>query len=151
MKKRLISMLLIVVMTIAVLSINAFAVCTEYSVGMHGTRGKPAGASDSTENWYYSYYSNQSYWVGANYKSTGKQVYMVQAYLFADGEFTDISSVDGVWGQNTDTQIRAYQFKYSGDGLTSDGVVGTNTWKHMAYIKYQTTISYLLPFVPNYI
>lgn len=78
MKKRLISMLLIVAMTIAVLSINAFAVCTEYSVGMHGTRGKPAGASDSTENWYYSYYSNQSYWVGANYKSTGKQVYMVQ-------------------------------------------------------------------------
>ena len=76
-------------------------------------------------------------------------MYMIQAYLFADGEFSALSDIDGYFGNNTETKIRAYQYKYRNDGLSEDGVAGGDTWKHMAYTKYGTSIAYLLPYAPT--
>ncbi len=53
---------------------------------------------------------------------------MIQAYLFADGELSSLSDIDGYFGNNTETQIRAYQYKYRNDGLSEDGVAGGDTW-----------------------
>lgn len=149
MKKRIVALLLVLTMVVCAFPISAFAAVTENSVGMYGTRDKPASGYNTSSNWYYSYYTNTAYWVGWRFKTAGKPVYMVQAYLFADGEFNSLSDIDGYFGNNTETQIRAYQYKYRNDGLSDDGVVGGDTWKHMAYTKYGTNIAYLLPYAPT--
>ena len=149
MKKRIVALLLVLTMVVCAFPISAFAPVTENSVGMYGTRDKPTSGNNTSSNWYYSYYTNTAYWVGWHFKTAGKPVYMVQAYLVADGEFNSLSDIDGYFGNNTETQIRAYQYKYRNDGLSDDGVVGGDTWKHMAYTKYGTNIAYLLPYAPT--
>lgn len=149
MKKRLVALLLVLTLVVCAFPISAFAAATTRAVGMFGTRDKPANGSNSDTNWYYSYYTNTAYWVGWRYSTAGKPVYMIQAYLFADGEFSTLLDIDGYFGNNTETKIRAYQYKYRNDGLSEDGVAGGDTWKHMAYTKYGTSIAYLLPYAPT--
>ena len=149
MKKRIVALLLVLTLVVCAFPISAFATATTRAVGMFGTRDKPANGSNSDTNWYYSYYTNTAYWVGWRYSTAGKPVYMIQAYLFADGEFSALSDIDGYFGNNTETKIRAYQYKYRNDGLSEDGVAGGDTWKHMAYTKYGTSIAYLLPYAPT--
>lgn len=56
------------------------------------------------------------------YGSSGDDVKELQRTLNAHGYSLD---VDGVWGDNTDAAVRKYQKQ---NGLTVDGIVGTNTW-----------------------
>ena len=56
------------------------------------------------------------------YGSSGDDVKELQRLLNANGYSLD---VDGVWGDNTDAAVRKYQKQ---NGLTVDGIVGTNTW-----------------------
>ena len=146
MKKKLLALFLVLALVVCAFPSAALAATTQYSVGMFGTRDKPTNGQNSSTNWYYSYYTNTNYWVGWRFKTSGKPVYMVQAYLFADGQFSSLSDIDGYFGNRTELAIRDYQFTY---GLDSDGVAGGDTWKHMAYAKYGMSISYLLPYSPT--
>ena len=119
MKKRIVALLLVLTMVVCAFPISAFAAVTENSVGMYGTRDKPTSGNNTSSNWYYSYYTNTAYWVGWHFKTAGKPVYMVQAYLFADGEFNSLLDIDGYFGNNTETQIRAYQYKYTVSKVTT--------------------------------
>lgn len=63
--------------------------------------------------------------------SRGESVRKVQTYMNAIAEdYPQIptTSVDGVFGQGTQNQVRAYQQQF---GLPVDGVVGVNTWDSM--------------------
>lgn len=57
--------------------------------------------------------------------STGDAVRAAQSQLTAHGFGT---VVDGIFGSGTDSVVRSFQ---SSRGLTSDGVVGPNTWKYL--------------------
>jgi len=131
MKKRLIAILLALVMAVCVFPVSAFADANYNSVSFTGSSGI-----------YYSVtYSNTLTWVGWTHATSGKPVSMVQAYLFMDGQLNSRDDIDSYFGNVTETAIRGYQYNH---GMTEDGVVGTNTWRNMAYYSYQTSISYLL-------
>ena len=146
MKKKLLALFLVLALVVCSLPTAAFAEATQSFVRMYGTRNKPANGYNTQANYYYSYYTDTQFWVGWRFKTSGKPVYMVQAYLFADDQFSSISDVDGYFGNRTEQAIRDYQAKY---GLDSDGVAGGDTWKHMAFTKYGTSITYLLPYSPT--
>ena len=57
-----------------------------------------------------------------SYGSSGDDVKELQRLLNANGYSLD---VDGQWGDKTDAAVRKYQKQ---NGLTVDGIVGTNTW-----------------------
>ena len=57
-----------------------------------------------------------------SYGSQGDDVKELQRLLNANGYSLD---VDGIWGDNTEDAVRKYQKQ---NGLTVDGIVGTNTW-----------------------
>jgi len=147
--KRAISLILVFILAVCLFPTNAFASYSQTEVTMYGTKDKPTGASNSSQNKYYSYFTNTAYWVGGNYNRSGKTVYMVQAYLYADGEFSSTSSIDGWYGDDTYQKIRNYQYKYVNDGLAEDGVVGGDTWYHMVYLKYHDAVYYYLPYSPH--
>ncbi len=64
--------------------------------------------------------------------STGEAVTQMQVWLRAAGLFYDsipvISSVDGIFGPNTESAVRAFQRTF---GLTADGIVGPATWAQL--------------------
>lgn len=131
MKKKFIAILLVLVMAVCAFPVCAFADANYYSVDFTGSSGK-----------YYSVvYSDQSKWVGWRFATDGKPVSMVQAYLYMDGQLSSRDDIDSFFGPNTETAIRGYQYNH---GMTEDGVVGTDTWRNMAYYSYGTSISYLL-------
>lgn len=55
--------------------------------------------------------------------STGSEVSAMQQPLKNAGFYT--GTVDGIFGQNTEAAVRAYQ---SSRGIVSDGIVGDETW-----------------------
>lgn len=131
MKKRLVAMLLVLVMAVCAFPVCAFAAAGYNSVEFTGSSG----------TYYYVSYSNTATWVGWRYKTDGKPVSMVQAYLYMDGQLSSRNDIDSYFGNVTETAIRGYQYNH---GMSQDGVVGTNTWRDMAYNSYGTSISYLL-------
>lgn len=131
MKKRLVAMLLVLVMAVCAFPVYAFAAAGYNSVEFTGSSG----------TYYYVSYSNTATWVGWRYKTDGKPVSMVQAYLYMDGQLSSRNDIDSYFGNVTETAIRGYQYNH---GMSQDGVVGTNTWRDMAYNSYGTSISYLL-------
>ncbi len=131
MKKRLVAMLLALVMAVCVFPVCAFADANEYRVEFTASSGKR----------YYVAYTNQSTWVGWRFATSGDPVEMAQAYLYMDGQLSSRDDIDSLFGPNTETAIRGYQYNH---GMTEDGVVGTDTWRNMAYYSYGTSISYLL-------
>ena len=58
------------------------------------------------------------------YGSRGDAVKVLQDRLNAAG--CDCGKVDGIWGNKTETAVRAFQKAH---GLTVDGIVGPKTWK----------------------
>lgn len=56
----------------------------------------------------------------------------LQLLLIGYGISCGKSGADGDFGSNTDTAVRSYQKK---NGLTVDGIVGTNTWNKLLGIK----------------
>lgn len=131
MKKKLVAILLVLIMTVCVFPVCAFADAGYSSVSFTGSSGA----------YYYVSYSDTSTWVGWRYSTAGKPVSMVQAYLYMDGQLSSRSDIDSYFGNITETAIRGYQYNH---GMTEDGVVGTDTWRNMAYYSYGTSISYLL-------
>jgi peptidoglycan hydrolase-like protein with peptidoglycan-binding domain len=56
--------------------------------------------------------------------STGKPVREAQ-YLLARRHYLEAPDIDGVFGPNTNQAVHRFQ---NDEGLTADGIVGTNTW-----------------------
>lgn len=131
MKKKLVALLLVLTMALCIFPASAFAAATDKYVSFTASSG----------TYYYAKYSDTSYWVGWHYATSGKPVSMVQAYLYMDGQLSSRSDIDSYFGNITETAIRGYQYNH---GMTEDGVVGSDTWKNMAYYSYGTTISSLL-------
>lgn len=150
MKKRIISILLVVVMAVTFMSLAALAHCDTRCVVVFGTRGKPLNGKDLKQNLYSVEYADRSKWVGGNapYVTIGKPVYMVQAYLVRDGLLKDVVDVDGICGPKTQEMIYKYQENHR--LRSKDGVVGEETWYDMAYNRYKDGIEYLLPYNPTY-
>lgn len=136
MKKKIIAMFLVLVMAVCIFPVSAFADDSNFDeVGFYGTKsGRPG-------TYYYSYFTNKSYWVGWNFSTSGNSVKMVQAYLYMDGQFNSLSAIDGFFGNNTETAIRGYQYNHN---LSQDGVVGTSSWRDMGYYRYGVSIAPLL-------
>ena len=131
MKKKLVAVFLGLVMAVCIFPVSAFADAGYSSVSFTGVSG----------TYYYVSYSNTATWVGWRYATSGNPVKMVQAYLYMDGQLGGREEIDSYFGNKTETAIRGYQYNH---GMSQDGVVGTDTWRDMAYYSYGTSISYLL-------
>ena len=57
--------------------------------------------------------------------STGDEVRMVQSFLSVQGGCVPVPTIDGQFGPNTESSVKAFQKKA---GLTQDGIVGNQTW-----------------------
>lgn len=70
---------------------------------------------------------NKENWptVGTGYITSGGYVSALQADLWSSGYQSTVGNVDGIFGSATRTAVESFQ---TGEGLTSDGVVGSNTW-----------------------
>jgi hypothetical protein len=66
-----------------------------------------------------------SVWVGNGYQTSGSNVYIAQKILVSAGYGPTIGTVDGKYGPKTISAIKKYQ---AANGLSVDGLVGTNTW-----------------------
>lgn len=154
MKKRLVSMLLVLLLAVCLFSISAFAdSCTYEAVSITGTRNCPAGVTPQYR--YYVMYSEENHWVGWSRSNGRGPVRVAQGYLYYDGSFEiykasnpDFNSnvddcVDGWFGNDTEATIRIYQSRH---GLSVDGDLGVSTWRNMAYYNYGTSIGHLLPY-----
>ena len=58
-----------------------------------------------------------------NMNSKGEYVHFIQDYLSKNGY--DIGTIDGIYGEKTQSGVKEYQTKNS---IDSDGIVGSNTW-----------------------
>lgn len=81
----------------------------------------PAFAMD-----YSNYFWNNYSWVGWSHVTSGELVYAVQTMVNAVGYSP--GTIDGQYGNNTQTAIAKYQ---SSQSLSSDGIVGPNTWSSL--------------------
>ncbi|MGY3685029.1 peptidoglycan-binding domain-containing protein [Streptomyces sp. TE33382] len=70
------------------------------------------------------YYSGTALTVRGN---TGNRVKEVQCLLISWGFNIGPDGIDGNFGANTEGAVRQFQSWYG--GLTTDGKVGTNTWR----------------------
>lgn len=131
MKRKLVALFLVLAMAVCIFPASAFAAAEYNSVSFTGSSG----------TYYYVSYTNTNTWVGWRFSTAGKPVSMVQAYLYMDGQLNSRNDIDSYFGDITETAIRGYQYNH---GMTEDGVVGTDTWRNMAYYSYGTSISYLL-------
>ena len=66
--------------------------------------------------------------VGYGHNTTARYVYIVQRALYYL-EYLDRGDIDGIWGPTTEAAVKSFQ---STNGLTSDGLVGYNTWSRLA-------------------
>ena len=66
--------------------------------------------------------------------SQGNFVYLLQYMLTQNGYNI---SVDGVFGQNTTNAVTTFQ---TTNGLTTDGIVGANTWRTLLVLPPQPTV-----------
>ena len=131
MKRKLVSFLLVLVMAISVTSISAFAdndgISTHASPTLIAVDSfriySPDGSSYITINVLNDY-------IGFNNITTGLKVRACQGYTKACG--SDPGTIDGIWGQNSETALRGAQqtmHDYGYSVVTSDGVCGPNTWR----------------------
>lgn len=113
------SLLLVVVLLTAampVLAVDSFGceynnVLATYELAFYGTSGA-----------YYSVDFEGSY-IGFNNQTVGPEVKVCQAFARA---ITGRSiAIDGIWGQQSDTALRAAQYIM---GVTADGICGPSTW-----------------------
>lgn len=137
MKKRFVAMLAVLSIFVCLFTVNAYAYMNddvnENEVGFYGYEG----------NYYYVYYLNTSYWVGWHYSPSSATKMVAYAYLYMDGVLSPKSRIyDTTFDNTIDSAIRAYQYNH---GLSQDGVIGSSTWRDMAYYRYGTSISVLLP------
>ncbi len=68
--------------------------------------------------------------------STGEAVSLAQYLLNTAADYYSVLapvSVDGVFGSSTESAVRQFQ---SLRGITSDGVVGTNTWRQLYEVYF---------------
>lgn len=66
--------------------------------------------------------------------SQGNFVYLLQ-YILSQNGFS--LSVDGVFGPNTANAVQSFQ---TANGLTSDGIVGNNTWRTLLVLPPRPTV-----------
>ncbi|GFP28870.1 peptidoglycan-binding domain-containing protein [Candidatus Hakubella thermalkaliphila] len=64
----------------------------------------------------------------------GEEVVDIQRRLIALGFDLGKSAADGVFGEQTETTVKAFQQKR---GLTVDGAVGEETWQELVEASYQ--------------
>ncbi|GFP22144.1 N-acetylmuramoyl-L-alanine amidase [Candidatus Hakubella thermalkaliphila] len=64
----------------------------------------------------------------------GEEVADIQRRLIALGFDLGKSAADGVFGEQTETTVKAFQQKR---GLTVDGAVGEETWQELVEASYQ--------------
>ncbi|WP_433946987.1 peptidoglycan-binding domain-containing protein [Paenibacillus sp. SN-8-1] len=69
--------------------------------------------------------------------SSGGYVRALQANLYAFGQSAKVGTIDGSYGSGTTSAVKAFQ---SGEGLTSDGIVGSGSWNKMS--EYTTVETY---------
>jgi zinc D-Ala-D-Ala carboxypeptidase len=62
--------------------------------------------------------------------ATGGYVRALQANLYAFGQSGTVGTIDGSFGTATTTAVKNFQ---TGEGLTSDGVMGSASWSKMSY------------------
>ncbi len=131
MKRKLLSFLLVLVMAISVTSISAFAdndgLSTHASPTLMAVNSfriySPDSSAYITIDVLYDY-------IGFNYITTGLKVKACQGYTRACG--ANPGTIDGIWGQNSETALRVAQqamHDYGYTAVTSDGVCGPNTWR----------------------
>lgn len=133
---RILTLLLVVSLFCSAMSMGASAAgatSTSTYMSITGTSGAV----------YYINYSQSGNYVGYGYTNATKPVKVVQARCVIANTFPTQSSsyIDGLFGSYTYSAICGYQGKY---GLTTDGVVGYNTWKDMGYTHFVSTIYALL-------
>jgi len=71
-----------------------------------------------------------SFWVGGTYLQTGVYVFIAQSVADSCGYSPGIC--DGIYGTNTKNAIKLFQSAYA---LSSDGIVGTGTWRTMYTLR----------------
>lgn len=81
--------------------------------------------------------------------STGDQVYLLQQYLTAIGEFypmVNAPAITGVFDGETRTSVVDFQRMV---GMTPDGIVGQNTWNSLLDV-YRSLLRLINPQIPQY-
>jgi peptidoglycan hydrolase-like protein with peptidoglycan-binding domain len=97
------------------------------SIGFAAT-AQSANADHTTACHSYAYNSGwaSNCTIGDGYYTTsGNYILAIQQMLQAEGYGT---TLDGIWGSQTKSAIKAYQTDH---GLTSDGIVGSATWGNL--------------------
>lgn len=82
-------------------------------------RNYPSGCDTWATEWSW----DTNCWLGNNYDEDGNYTGGIQGQLQALGYYG--GSIDGLWGPLTEGAVKNYQ---SARGLSSDGIVGNNTW-----------------------
>ena len=131
MKRKLVVFLLVLAMAISVASVSAFA--DNDGISAHASPTLTTINSFRIYSPYSSTYITINVtedYIGFNHISTGSKVKACQGDTKACG--ADPGTIDGIWGQNSETALRAAQqtmHDYGYTVITSDGVCGPNTWR----------------------
>lgn len=78
---------------------------------------------------YYGHRRGPAHWVGGFHEADRPAIRRIQEALVRDGYSVGRAGADGIYGDDTERAVRAYQRDH---GLAIDGLVGRDTWARLA-------------------
>ena len=131
MKKRIVSIVLVLALAVCVFPFSAFADSSDDTLQPFYYDEKVMHFYGASNHYYRISYNDM---VGYNHIETGDPVKVCQAFINAvflkysqnTGNGVTLIDVDGIWGPTSEEALREAQ---SICGVTRDGVCGPNTWK----------------------